>query len=295
MDQRKIGAFLKALRKEQGLTQEQLAELLHVSGRTVSRWETGSNMPDIGMLVELAEQFDVSIPEIIQGERKSEMMNQETRETAAAMAEYGRNELKLGKQKVVGILLLCFGVFIIVSALAVFPSESSWGSIYSVLGMILSAAGLYLAVRQMLVRRGVRLLVVFGYVCLLSGVFALSDYVAVARFHQVPRFSYRAIYDSRQPDQVLYKTLFLTRSGKIPARRRKTSISSGNEFCGTGGVRITGTPPVYFLPCKQCAALETFVLGRIHKIFMNTRLYMQRKHAMIQGTMAQYPSRLCQF
>ena len=41
MDQRKIGAFLKALRKEQGLTQEQLAELLHVSGRTVSRWETG--------------------------------------------------------------------------------------------------------------------------------------------------------------------------------------------------------------------------------------------------------------
>lgn len=67
MDQRKIGAFLKALRKEQGLTQEQLAELLHVSGRTVSRWETGSNMPDIGMLVGLAEQFDVSIPEIIQG------------------------------------------------------------------------------------------------------------------------------------------------------------------------------------------------------------------------------------
>lgn len=161
---------MKALRKEQGLTQEQLAELLHVSGRTVSRWETGSNMPDIGMLVGLAEQFDVSIPEIIQGERKSEMMDQETRETAAAMAEYGRNELKLGKQKVVGILLLCFGMFIIVSALAVFPSESSWGSIYSVLGMILSAAGLYLAVRQMLVRRGVRLLVVLGYVCLLSGV-----------------------------------------------------------------------------------------------------------------------------
>lgn len=216
MDQRKIGAFLKALRKEQGLTQEQLAEQLHVSGRTVSRWETGSNMPDIGMLVELAEQFDVSIPEIIQGERKSEMMNQETRETAAAMAEYGRNELKLGKQKVVGILLLCFGMFIIVSALAVFPSESSWGSIYSVLGMILSAVGLYLAVRQMLVRRSVRLLVVLGYVCLLSGVFALSDYVAVARFHQVPRFSYRAIYDSRQPDQVLYKTLFFDAVRKNP-------------------------------------------------------------------------------
>ena len=42
MDQQKIGAFLKELRKEKNLTQEQLAEVLNVSGRTVSRWETGS-------------------------------------------------------------------------------------------------------------------------------------------------------------------------------------------------------------------------------------------------------------
>lgn len=55
MDQIKIGAFLKALRKTKELTQEQLAEKLNVSNRTVSRWETGSSMPDIGMLVALAE------------------------------------------------------------------------------------------------------------------------------------------------------------------------------------------------------------------------------------------------
>lgn len=57
MDQIKIGIFLKELRKEKKLTQEQLAEKLNVSGRTVSRWETGSNMPDIGMLVEMADFF----------------------------------------------------------------------------------------------------------------------------------------------------------------------------------------------------------------------------------------------
>ena len=67
MDQCKIGALLKTLRKEKGLTQEGLAEKLGVSNRTVSRWETGSNMPDIGMLVELADFFEVSIPEIIRG------------------------------------------------------------------------------------------------------------------------------------------------------------------------------------------------------------------------------------
>ncbi len=45
-------------------------EKINVSGRTVSRWETGSNMPDISLLAELAEFYDVSIPEIIDGERK---------------------------------------------------------------------------------------------------------------------------------------------------------------------------------------------------------------------------------
>ena len=99
MDQIKIGIFLKELRKEKKLTQEQLAEKLNVSGRTVSRWETGSNMPDIGMLVEMADFFDVSIPEIVSGERKSENMNKETRDTAVAMAEYGRNAVKSKERK----------------------------------------------------------------------------------------------------------------------------------------------------------------------------------------------------
>ena len=47
MDQKKIGRFLKELRKEKDITQEQLAEKIKVSGRTVSRWETGSNMPEL--------------------------------------------------------------------------------------------------------------------------------------------------------------------------------------------------------------------------------------------------------
>ena len=82
--------FSKRSVRKKGLTQEQLAEKLAVSGRTVSRWETGSNMPDIGMLVVLADFYGVSIPELINGERKSENMNQETRDTAIAMAEYSQ-------------------------------------------------------------------------------------------------------------------------------------------------------------------------------------------------------------
>ena len=74
MDQQKTGEFLKHLRKQRGLTQEQLAEHFCVSSRSVSRWETGNNMPDLDTLIELADFYDVGIREIIEGERKSEKM-----------------------------------------------------------------------------------------------------------------------------------------------------------------------------------------------------------------------------
>ena len=92
MDQKQIGSFLKELRKERKLTQEQLAEKLNVSGRTVSRWETGNNMPDISLLLEISELYDVSIPEIINGERKSEKMNEEVKEVAKSMSDYALAE-----------------------------------------------------------------------------------------------------------------------------------------------------------------------------------------------------------
>ena len=92
MDQIRIGAFLRTLRKERNLTQEQLAEKLGVSGRTVSRWETGSNMPDISLLVEIAEFYNISVTELIDGERRSENMNEEVREVADKMADYAGTE-----------------------------------------------------------------------------------------------------------------------------------------------------------------------------------------------------------
>lgn len=92
MDQTKVGGFLKELRKEKGITQEQFAEALGVSGRTVSRWETGNNMPDISILVDIADFYDVSIPEIINGERKSEIMDEQERKVADSMADYATAE-----------------------------------------------------------------------------------------------------------------------------------------------------------------------------------------------------------
>ena len=71
MDTIKIGGFLRELRKEKNLTQEQLADVFNVSARTVSRWETGSNMPDISILVEIADYYDLDVREILNGERSN--------------------------------------------------------------------------------------------------------------------------------------------------------------------------------------------------------------------------------
>ena len=92
MDQTKVGQFLKQLRKEKGITQEEFAEKIGVSGRTVSRWETGSNMPDISLLVDIADFYDVDVREIIEGVKKSEMMNEDIRDTAEKMADYAGEE-----------------------------------------------------------------------------------------------------------------------------------------------------------------------------------------------------------
>ena len=99
MNQQKMGEFLKHLRKDKGLTQEQLAEHFYVSSRTVSRWETGSNMPDVEMLIELADFYDIDICEIIDGERKSENMDNETKDTLKKVAEYATEENNKRKER----------------------------------------------------------------------------------------------------------------------------------------------------------------------------------------------------
>ena len=108
MDLKKIGQFLKCLRKEKGITQEQFAEILGVSGRTVSRWETGANMPDLDVLIQIGDYYEVEIREILDGERKGEKMNKEMEDTVLKVADYSNHEKqRLAKRM---SILFCCGV-----------------------------------------------------------------------------------------------------------------------------------------------------------------------------------------
>ena len=72
MDQEKIGKFIAALRKEQSITQKELAQRLGVSDKTVSKWETGRGLPEISIMQSLCKILGVSINELLTGDRLDE-------------------------------------------------------------------------------------------------------------------------------------------------------------------------------------------------------------------------------
>lgn len=94
MNQSKIGSFIKELRKEKGLTQEQLAEQFGVSRRSVSRWETGNNLPDLDILVEMSDYFKVNLRELLDGERDGVEMDRDLENTVRKVADYSNEENK---------------------------------------------------------------------------------------------------------------------------------------------------------------------------------------------------------
>jgi len=69
MDLIQIGKFIAQLRKERGLSQEQVGEIIGVTNKTVSRWETGTYLPPAEMLISMSKLFDVSINELLSGKR----------------------------------------------------------------------------------------------------------------------------------------------------------------------------------------------------------------------------------
>jgi len=126
MDQIKIGNFIKELRKEQKLTQEELAEKFNVARRTVSRWENGNNMPDLDILMELSDFFDVDLREILDGERKSEKMNEELKETVLKVAEYSNEEKKRSTRVVLVYFVLGIVALILHSVMEFMELEDNF-------------------------------------------------------------------------------------------------------------------------------------------------------------------------
>lgn len=69
MDQIKIGKFISSMRKEKGLTQRELADILGISDKTVSKWECGNGMPEVSLMLPLCETLSINLNELFSGEK----------------------------------------------------------------------------------------------------------------------------------------------------------------------------------------------------------------------------------
>lgn len=95
IDRERFGAFVAGRRKEKGLTQKQLAQRIFVSDKAVSKWERGAGLPDISMLIPLAEALEVSVTELLEGRR----IEQQTPVSARQAEELVRKALALSGEK----------------------------------------------------------------------------------------------------------------------------------------------------------------------------------------------------
>lgn len=126
MDQQKVGQFLRKLRSEKSVTQEQLAEFLGVSNRSISRWENGATMPDFDLLIEIAGYYDVKIEEILDGERKQERMDKREEETLLKIADYNNAEKMVFSKKLFYMFaagLLAYAVYMAIDIMGLSEVE----------------------------------------------------------------------------------------------------------------------------------------------------------------------------
>ena len=118
MDQIKIGKFISNLRKEQGMTQAELASKLGVTDRAVSKWENGRGLPDLSFVLPLADTLGISINELLSGERiDNEYYQEKLEENIVQTIEYSKGKIKNVRKTFAMILTMVLIVVILLGTL----------------------------------------------------------------------------------------------------------------------------------------------------------------------------------
>lgn len=118
MDQIKIGKFIAALRREQNMTQRELADRLNVSDKTVSKWETGHGLPEVALMLPLCEIFHITVNELLSGERLDDAtyFKKAEENMANLIQEKEEAKKKIVLSVIVALIVVIAGVTIICMA-----------------------------------------------------------------------------------------------------------------------------------------------------------------------------------
>lgn len=203
MNQERIGKFIAVCRKEKKITQSELAEQLGVTDRSVSNWETGKNMPDLSLFKSLCEILGITINELLSGEKLSKEKYQERfEENIVNTIDYSTK--KINKYSgVISLIMIIFGLFISISAIMIFPSESSWGSIYSIFGIIVFMIGISRILNTI---KWYKKLIFIAIIFVgAMGTLLFTDYVNVKINNEAPMFR---LFTTTTGNVIYYDTLF---------------------------------------------------------------------------------------
>ncbi len=186
MNQEKIGKFIAECRKKQKITQQELAIRLGVSDRTIGNWENGRNMPDLSLFKPLCNELNITLNDLMSGEKVNVKEEQEKfEENIVNTINYSTKKITKYSQ-VISLILILFGLLISISAIMIFPSESSWSSIYSIIGIILFTVGI---VRILNITKWyLKFLLMIVFFNFAMGILLFTDYINVKHNHEAPMF-----------------------------------------------------------------------------------------------------------
>jgi len=188
MNQEKIGKFIATCRKEQNLTQEQLAEKLGITYKAVSKWECGKGLPDASIMIELCKILKITVNDLLSGEKvDKEHYQKKLEQNIIDTIDYTDKKVSK-KNKSIDMMIMFVGLGLTFIALTIFPSESSWGSIYSIIGLVISLIGFSKMNKKESYLK--RILYNFLYVTVFLIILLIIDYSNVVLNKVVPRFSY---------------------------------------------------------------------------------------------------------
>lgn len=206
MNQEKIGKFIVKCRKDKKMTQSELAEKLGVTDKSIGNWENGRNMPDLSLFKPLCDVLGITINDLLSGEKISKDKYQERfEENIVNTIDYSTKRINK-YSNVIGLLLVIFGLFISMSAIMIFPSESSWGSIYSVFGVVLFVIGISKLTNK--IKMWKRLLLILLIFLGTLGILFFTDYINVKRNNVAPMFRETSMYLGGDEELLYYDTTF---------------------------------------------------------------------------------------
>lgn len=206
MDTKKIGAFIALKRKAKGLTQEQLGEKLGVSNKTISRWENGNYMPDLSLLEPLSRELDITLNELLAGEAiEAAGAVEYSEKNIISTLDYSVEKIK-NEHKKISAFIMVMGICLCFCAFVISSPESSWSSIYSIIGLVLFITGVFRELKVTTIRK--KLLISACLFLLILSAFFVIDFIGVSTSKRPPIYRYLAETTFVKNKVILYKNPF---------------------------------------------------------------------------------------